>query len=67
MNLLSSIEKLLSIKNVEAHCDVPCGIYDPITAKIAASSALATPLRIIVAVIRTDAASNRWRIRNSFT
>ena len=28
MNLVSSIEKLLSIKNVEAHCDVPCGIYD---------------------------------------
>ena len=38
MNLLSSIEKLLSIKNVEAHSDVPCGIYDPITAKIAAQT-----------------------------
>ena len=46
MNLVSSIEKLLSIKNVEAHCDVPCGIYDPITAKIAAQTVLKMAVRL---------------------
>lgn len=28
------------IQTVKAHCDVPCGIYDPITAQIAALSVI---------------------------
>ena len=46
MNLLSSIEQLFAIKSVEAHCDVPCGIYDPITAKIAAQTVLKMAVRL---------------------
>tara|TARA_B100001142_G_C14295555_1_gene640698 strand:+ start:469 stop:936 length:468 start_codon:yes stop_codon:yes gene_type:complete len=46
MNLLSSIEQIFSIKSVEAHCDVPCGIYDPITAKIAAQTVLKMAVRL---------------------
>ncbi|NQY94457.1 MAG: superoxide dismutase, Ni, partial [Campylobacteraceae bacterium] len=26
---------MLKIETVKAHCDIPCGIYDPITAQIA--------------------------------
>ena len=29
---------LLSIKNVFAHCDLPCGVYDPAQARIEAES-----------------------------
>ncbi|MCJ8327616.1 MAG: superoxide dismutase, Ni [Campylobacterales bacterium] len=31
---------MFKIENVKAHCDVPCGIYDPITAQIAALSVI---------------------------
>ncbi len=34
--ILEKVEKKLGIDKVKAHCDVPCGIYDPITAQIAA-------------------------------
>ncbi len=33
---LNNLDKLFSFKRVAAHCDVPCGIYDPIVAQIAA-------------------------------
>jgi nickel superoxide dismutase len=32
--------KLFSIKPVYAHCDLPCGVYDPAQAKIEAESVL---------------------------
>ena len=34
MSIKKFIYKLFSIKVVHAHCDVPCGIYDPISAKV---------------------------------
>jgi nickel superoxide dismutase len=36
--LLAYILPLLPSKNVFAHCDVPCGIYDPKAAQIAAAT-----------------------------
>lgn len=33
--------KLFSIKPVHAHCDLPCGVYDPAQARIEAQSVLA--------------------------
>lgn len=38
--------KLPSIKPVYAHCDLPCGVYDPIQAKIEAQSVLAIQEKI---------------------
>jgi nickel superoxide dismutase len=35
-NLLSSIDKTLGLETASAHCDIPCGIYDPSGAQIAA-------------------------------
>lgn len=32
--ILSILDDKFSFKKVKAHCDVPCGIYDPITAQI---------------------------------
>ena len=38
--ILNLIFKLLPIKIAYAHCDVPCGIYDPKPAQIAAATVL---------------------------
>ncbi len=35
-SLLEKIDRLFSFEKASAHCDIPCGIYDPITAQIAA-------------------------------
>lgn len=32
--LLKGLDKLFHFDRAKAHCDVPCGIYDPITAQI---------------------------------
>jgi nickel superoxide dismutase len=34
--LLENLDKRFGVEEAEAHCDIPCGIYDPITAQIAA-------------------------------
>ena len=36
----------LKVQKAEAHCDIPCGIYDPIVAKIAAQTVQKMVLRI---------------------
>lgn len=39
-NLLFILSKFLPVQKVYAHCDVPCGIYDPKAAQTAASTVL---------------------------
>src|SRR4030042_5524050 len=34
--ILNKFEQQLHIETVKAHCDIPCGIYDPIVAQISA-------------------------------
>ena len=34
--LFDALDKKVSFERAKAHCDIPCGIYDPITAQIAA-------------------------------
>jgi nickel superoxide dismutase len=38
--------RYLPIRDAHAHCDIPCGIYDPIAAKIAAQTVKKMVLRI---------------------
>ncbi len=45
-NPLAKLINLFSAREVEAHCDIPCGIYDPISAKIAAQTVLKMVMRI---------------------
>lgn len=40
MDIIKLLVKLLSAKPVFAHCDIPCGIYDPHTAELAAKTVL---------------------------
>jgi nickel superoxide dismutase len=34
--LIKMLDKRFGMEQAKAHCDIPCGIYDPITAQIAA-------------------------------
>jgi nickel superoxide dismutase len=34
--IINMLDKVFHFTNAKAHCDIPCGIYDPITAQIAA-------------------------------
>lgn len=38
MNFLRHLKKIIPTVIAEAHCDIPCGIYDPMPAKIAAKT-----------------------------
>jgi len=38
--LAKAIDRVVGVKSVSAHCDVPCGIYDPITAQLATLSVI---------------------------
>lgn len=43
---MTILRHLWPINGLEAHCDIPCGIYDPISAKIAAQTVLKMVMRI---------------------
>tara|TARA_B100001013_G_scaffold343659_1_gene271860 strand:- start:3420 stop:3908 length:489 start_codon:yes stop_codon:yes gene_type:complete len=46
MKFQSIIKNLSLVAEVDAHCDIPCGIYDPIVAKIAAQTVLKMAVRM---------------------
>ena len=46
MKLLSALGRWSPVRAAYAHCDIPCGIYDPIAAKIAAQTVLKMVMRI---------------------
>lgn len=39
-SLFTKLDQLTGVKSASAHCDVPCGIYDPITAQLAVLSVI---------------------------
>lgn len=46
MKILKYLSKILPVISAEAHCDVPCAIYEPTSAKLAAQTALRMVLQI---------------------
>ena len=46
MTITSALARLIPVREASAHCDIPCGIYDPISAKIAAQTVQKMVLRI---------------------
>ena len=46
MKLTSNLASWWPVHRAEAHCDIPCGIYDPIRAKIAAQTVLKMVMRL---------------------
>lgn len=60
--VLKSLTKLLPLKTIYAHCDIPCGIYDPKTAQIAA----ATVLKMVQKIKELPKENPAVNDRNSF-
>lgn len=46
MTVFKFLGNILQLRKVYAHCDIPCGIYDPVTAKIAAQTVQKMVMRI---------------------
>ena len=46
MKITSAFARLIGARETSAHCDIPCGIYDPVSAKIAAQTVQKMVLRI---------------------
>ena len=61
MHLLSTL--LRPGRSAEAHCDGPCGIYDPASARIAAEAVLSMAQKIVALGDADDAATNNTRSR----
>ncbi len=45
-SLFNILNRVFPARIAHAHCDIPCGIYDPISAKIAAQTVLKMVVRI---------------------
>ena len=39
-SILNALDKRFNVPTASAHCDIPCGIYDPSTAQVAALSVI---------------------------
>ncbi len=46
-NLTAMAKKLWPAEEVEAHCDGPCGVYDPASARIAAEAVLSMTKKLL--------------------
>lgn len=55
---LSQLASWLPAEEVSAHCDGPCGVYDPASARIAAEAALSMTKKLVDMGTPTDVASN---------
>ena len=62
MNVLRLVDRVFSPKTVFAHCDVPCGIYDPKPAQIAAE----TVIKMVEKIQAFDNKSATVSDRNTF-
>ena len=58
MNTISRIVANFPAEEVSAHCDGPCGVYDPASARIAAEAVLSMTQKLLDMGTPTDVASN---------
>ena len=52
--IIEKLDKVLHFKEVEAHCDIPCGIYDPHLAQVAAHTVVRMDMLIADLVKSND-------------
>ncbi|PIE68653.1 MAG: superoxide dismutase, Ni [Deltaproteobacteria bacterium] len=52
--LMTKIDKIVAFDQVKAHCDIPCGIYDPITAQVSALTVIRMEDLIAETAAKTD-------------
>ena len=63
--LLSSFFKQGSIIKVHAHCDGPCGVYDPASARVAAEAVLSMTKKLIDLNPPSNTNSEEWSAYNN--
>ncbi|HXG35939.1 MAG TPA: superoxide dismutase, Ni [Dehalococcoidia bacterium] len=57
-SLIAAFKRLFSVEEAHAHCDIPCGIYDPHLAQIAALSVIRM-VQLIEQLPNTSDAANQ--------
>ena len=62
---ISSILKRLPAKKALAHCDGPCGVYDPASARIAAEAVLSMTKKLIALVPPAGSDAIAWATYNN--
>lgn len=63
---LVTLRRWLPVREAHAHCDIPCGIYDPVSAKIAAQTVLKMVMRIQALEYPNDGSDEQYTAyRNS--
>ena len=65
MRFLKRLLGILPLRYAYAHCDVPCGIYDPKTAQIAAATVLVMVQKINALDGSGDAKNSKLNYKNS--
>ncbi len=56
----ASIKRLMPVEEVEAHCDGPCGVYDPASARIAAEAVLSMTKKILALEPPANSDQQAW-------
>ncbi len=64
-NLVNSIFRKKSILRVHAHCDGPCGVYDPASARVAAEAVLSMTKKLLELSAPSDTNSKEWAAYNN--
>lgn len=62
MKLINALLGKLPATTVYAHCDIPCGIYSPEPARLAAAAVA----RMVKKIGELDPNSSDWDVRNNF-
>ena len=64
-NAFWALLKSLPIQKVHAHCDGPCGVYDPASARVAAEAVLSMTKKIIALTPPQSNNSSDWATYNN--
>ena len=59
-NAIAKFANTLPASEVSAHCDGPCGVYDPASARIAAEAVLSMTKKILALEVPADGDANAW-------
>ena len=63
--VLTSILKKTSMMKVYAHCDGPCGVYDPASTRVAAEAVLSMTKKLIELKPPSSTNSEEWAAYNN--
>jgi nickel superoxide dismutase len=58
--LVSALDRVHAAPAAEAHCDAPCGVYDPASARIAAEAVLSLTKKILALQAPTAGDAQAW-------